>query len=250
MTTTSFDVQRVQARLLEMAKKTASILEENNIPYEIAFGTLLGAVRHGGFIPWDDDFDFFLFDDTYEQAMDVLSQNLPSDMFLENEKSEPKYFHDWAHIKDMNSKCTCLHYPHDELYSHHGISVDLYKIKRIKERDFAKFRYDKAIAYIERRKELGFITEEDFQKRKTAYNERFSKDSNNSDREILAYPFDIGLQYPEDVFPLKRYKIGDYEFWGPQNPDHILKMRYGNYMELPPESARIPHYDTVIFLEG
>lgn len=243
----SFDIKRVQARLLEMAVAIATALEKNNIPYEIAFGTLLGAVRHNGFIPWDDDFDFFLFDDTYEQAMNALAKELPSDMFLENEKTEPTYFHAWAHVKDLHSECKCDHYPHDELYSHHGISVDLYKIKRIKERDFAAFRYEQAVAYIERRKALGFINDDDFEKRRKSYEERKAKDFVDSDRDILAYPFDIGKQYPEDVFPLKRYRIGNYDFWGPQNPDHILTMRYGDYMTLPPEEARLPHYSSVIF---
>ena len=45
-----FDIKRVQDRLFAMAKTIATILEKNDIPYEIAFGTLLGAVRHGGFI--------------------------------------------------------------------------------------------------------------------------------------------------------------------------------------------------------
>ena len=78
------DIKRVQNRLLEMGKVIADILERNNIPYMITFGTLLGAVRHGGFIPWDDDFDMFLFEDSYEKAMEVLSKELPMDMFLEN----------------------------------------------------------------------------------------------------------------------------------------------------------------------
>jgi len=242
-----FDLVRVQNRLLDIAKEIATILEKNDIPYQIAFGTLLGAVRHGGFIPWDDDFDFFLFDDTYDQAMEVLQKELPADMFLENEKTEPLYFHAWAHVKDMNSACHCEHYPQDELYSHHGVSVDLYKITKIKDKDYAEFRYNEAVAYIERRKALGFITEEDFQKRKESYKVQLTKFASSSEEEILAYPFDDGKQYPADVFPLKRYNIGGFEFWGPQNPDRILKLCYGNYMELPPEEARAPHYSSVIF---
>ena len=209
-----FDIQRVQDRLLTMAKTIATILEKNDIPYEIAFGTLLGAVRHGGFIPWDDDFDFFLFDDTYEKAMDILSN-----------------------------------YPQDEIYSHHGLCVDLFRIKKINARDFAQFRYEHAVAYIDRRKKLGLIAPEEYEKRKASFDARKGTEVINEDRELLAYPFDIGMQYPEDVFPLKRYRIGDYDFWGPINPDRILTMRYGKYMELPPVEARIPHFGSVTFIE-
>lgn len=244
-----FDIKRVQNRLLEIAKRTAEILEKNNIPYQIAFGTLLGAIRHGGFIPWDDDFDFFLFDDSYDKAMDILAQELPADMFLENEKTEPKYFHGWAHVKDMNSECQCDLYPHDSLYAHKGISVDLYKITKIRERDFAQFRLDNAIAYIERRKQLGFITEEDFEKRKKIYTERTQNDKCDSDKVILAYPFDHGKQNYENVFPLKKYTFCGVEFLGPNNYEPLLISEYGDYMSLPPEKDRHPHYSSVKFFD-
>lgn len=248
MNEVNFDLKRVQSRLLAMARKIADILESSEIPYEIAFGTLLGAVRHRGFIPWDDDFDFFLFDDSYEKAMDVLAKELPSDMFLENEKSEANYFHAWAHIKDVNSVCEYELYPQDACYSHHGICVDLYRIKKIRECDFAEFRYEQAIAYIDRRKALGLIDDEDYEKRKEASLLRKEKDFRNSEKEIFAYPFDIGVQYIEDVFPLKKYTFENTEFFGPQNAGHILQMRYGNYMKLPEEKDRHPHYGKVEFL--
>lgn len=246
----NFDIKRVQDRLLEIAKRTAAILEKHDIPYQIAFGTLLGAVRHGGFIPWDDDFDFFLFDDSYEKAMDVLAQELPSDMFLENEKTEPMYFHGWAHVKDTNSECQCDLYPHDSLYAHKGISVDLYKMTKIRERDFAQFRLDNAIAYIERRKQLGFITEEDFEKRKKLYTERLLNEKCDSDKVIFAYPIDHGRHSYEDVFPLKKYNFCGIEFLGPNNYDSILTSEYGDYMQLPSEEDRHPHYSSVIFFEN
>lgn len=244
----NFDIKRVQSRLLEMARNIANILEFHEIPYEIAFGTLLGAVRHRGFIPWDDDFDFFLFDDSYEKAMEVLAKELPSDMFLENEKSEPNFFHAWARIKDKNSNCSYEHYPQDSLYVHRGLCVDLFRIKKIRECDFADFRYEQAIAYIDRRKTLGLIDTEDYEKRRNASILRKEKDFRNSENEIFAYPFDIGIQYIEDVFPLKKYPFENTEFFGPQNAQHILQMRYGNYMELPKESDRRPHYGKVEFL--
>lgn len=244
----TIDIKRVQKRLLEMAVAISEILERNNIPYQIAFGTLLGAVRHGGFIPWDDDFDFFLFDNTYDAAIELLRKELPKDMFLEDEKSEPKYFHSWAHVKDINSECICEKFPHDSNYTHRGISVDLYRLNKINPKYFSNFRYDNAINYIAKRKSLGLISNEDFLTRKKMYDERKKSDIvDTTDDCIFAYPFDIGHQFVSDVLPLKKYKFENYEFYGPANPKNILSMRYGDYMELPPMEYRIPHFSSVIF---
>ena len=244
----TIDIKRVQKRLLEMAVAIRDILESNSIPYQIAFGTLLGAIRHKGFIPWDDDFDFFLFDDTYEEAKVLLRKGLPADMFLEDENSEPNYFHAWAHVKDLLSVCECEKFPHDSKYKHKGISVDLYILKKIKTVDFANFRFQSAMQYIDKRKELGFITDIDYSNRKELYKLRMQNDLINSDAPcVFAYPFDIGYQFIEDVLPLKKYIFNGYEFSGPSNPDNILRMRYANYMELPPIKDRVPHFSKVDF---
>ena len=249
----SFDIKRVQNRLLEMAKATAAILENNNIPYQIAFGTLLGAVRHGGFIPWDDDFDFLLFDDSYDKATEALARELPQSMFLENEKTEPKYFHGWAHVKDLESECDCSLFPQDNIYKNHGLSVDLYKLTKIKEKDFATYRLEEAIAYIDRRKKLGFITEEDYEKRKELFLREFKEREANkaqpssSDKEIFAYPFTYGKQEIDEVLPLRKYKFEDTEFLGPNNYHPLLVSEYGDYMQLPPEEDRKPHFHSVKF---
>ena len=149
--------RRVQLRLLEMAKSIRDILERHDIPYFITYGTLLGAVRHQGFIPWDDDFDFYLLAESYGQAMMVLNDELPDHLFLENEKTEPLYFHGWAHVKDLRSVADCSLFPQDNSYSHHGISVDLYKATKVKECEEKVFLLNEHINYLKRREQVGLI---------------------------------------------------------------------------------------------
>lgn len=247
------DIKRIQNRLLEMAKVIHNILEKNNIPYMIAYGTLLGAVRHQGFIPWDDDFDIYLFEDennSYEDAVKILQKELPEDMFLEYFDTEPKYFHAWAHVKDLNSEVSCDAYPQDNSYSHHGLSIDLYRTCKIKEKDLKKFREKENREYLDRRKELNLISEDE-------YNKRLEKGVNINSKEFdinsgtdIYEAFDILRKMSiNEIFPLKKYQIEDFEFWGPNNYDAILKRRYGDYMKLPPEEQRKSHYSSVLFFD-
>lgn len=158
-----FDIKQVQHRLFEMAVCIKNIFEANDIPYMIAFGSLLGAVRHKGFIPWDDDFDFCLFSDSYDIAIDILRSGLPPDMFLEDAKSEPLYFHGWAHVKDLNSEVICNQYPQDGLYEHKGLSVDLYVAKEMEERDFNIYVIDEHRAYLKRKYNKSLISKQNYE---------------------------------------------------------------------------------------
>lgn len=245
------EIKKIQDRLLEMAKVVDNILTKNNIPYMLAYGTLLGAVRHEGFIPWDDDFDIYLFDDennSYEKAIKILEKELPKDMFLEYFNTEPKYFHAWAHIKDLNTDVKCNTYPQDSSYSHHGLSIDLYKTCKIKEKELKDFREKENIEYLERRKKLKLITEEEYKIRLEKGVNIDKKDFDLNSEEYIYEAFDILKKMKvNEIFPLKKYQFEKYQFLGPNDYDTILKRRYGNYMELPPEKDRKSHYSSVLF---
>lgn len=252
---TQNEVKKVQKRLLEMAIAIRDILETNGIPYFITYGTLLGAIRHKGFIPWDDDFDFYLFDDTYNEAMNTLKKELPYDMFLENWDSEPKYFHAWAHVKDTNSLTECEMFPIDSHYQHKGISVDLYRTKLIQEKEEQVYRLSEHIAYLKRRRRHNLIEEELFKRKIEDLTSRLT-----NEQDILSHQKDLGRKmyafsiiyndrlYLDELFPLKKYRFENTEFYGPQKPEALLSRCYGNYMQLPPMEKRKPHYSNVTFL--
>ena len=252
---TQEDVKKVQARLLEMAKAIRDVLEAHNIPYFITYGTLLGAVRHQGFIPWDDDFDFYLFDDTYDMAIEVLRAELPEGLFVEDAKSEPKYFHGWAHVKDMNSYTECELFPQDGCYAHKGISVDLYRTKKIFEAEEQVYRLIEHKKYLIRRKNVQLIEEDVANSRLTEIESKLSEEElklkSNSDkgREMYAFmSFYNDRIFVEEMYPLKKYTFEDTEFYGPYKGEALLERCYHDFMQLPPEDKRHPHYSFVKFM--
>lgn len=247
-------IGKVQKTLLGIGKSVAAILEACNIPYMIAYGTLLGAVRHRGFIPWDDDFDFYLFDDSYDDAIEYLRRELPKNLFLEDEKSEPLYFHGWAHVKDLGTFAKCSIYEHDGVYAHHGISVDLYRTKEMPVSEVESFLADENNRYINRRISKDLMSEEEYCRRKKQIETNRIKISKSEFADANERVFHLLPIYKchymkrKYVYPLRRYKFEDTEFWGPNDADRILTDIYGDYMTLPPLEKRKAHYSEVIFL--
>ena len=251
---TQEDRKKVQQRLLEMAKQIAAILENNNIPHFITYGTLLGAVRHKGFIPWDDDFDFYLLDEMYDTAIEILRDNLDADMFVEDEKSEPNYFHGWAHVKDVNSYTECDLFPQDGVYAHHGISVDLYRMYKTTDRDEKSLIAKNQSEYYNRRFRKGFLDETVFNERIAAVNKVLEEEKQKkwevpTNEVYTCFGYYGEFLYKEELFPLRKYKFEDTEFYGPNNASVFLTRCYKSYMRWPDEEKRLPHYSSVTFLE-
>jgi lipopolysaccharide cholinephosphotransferase len=249
------EVKQVQQRLLEMAKAIRDVLEKHNIPYFITYGTLLGAVRHQGFIPWDDDFDFYLFEDSYDKALQVLRQELTPDMFVEYFDSEPLYFHYWAHVKDMNTIVTCDLFPSDGHYAHKGISIDLYKTTLIKEENEKRFKLTEHLNYLKRKRKVNLISDDEFNQQVSLVSNQLKLEEERvqtlKDLGKDEYGFPGATQnkiYPAELFPLKKYVFEDTYFYGPKDADSFLTRCYNNYMEIPSANQREFHYSDVTFL--
>lgn len=118
-------LKRLQAIEFEMALAIREIFERNNVHYVIEYGSLLGAVRHGGFIPWDDDFDYVVFEDDYEKASKVLRAELPGKYVLHDKESDPNYFYSFSKVRHLNS--VAIEEGFTDNLKYKGISIDLFK---------------------------------------------------------------------------------------------------------------------------
>lgn len=83
------ELNKVQSIILSIFKEIVRICDENDIIYFIINGTALGAVRHGGFIPWDDDIDIGMTRENYDHFLSIAQEKLPQDLFLQTVETEP-----------------------------------------------------------------------------------------------------------------------------------------------------------------
>lgn len=126
------EVKEVQNKILEVMKFIDKLCRDNGIVYFIMGGTALGAIRHGGFIPWDDDLDIFMTPSEYEKFKTVFNNLLNNDSFVIQEwRTTPNYL-EYAKVR-MNGTTFIEKVYKDRKDMHHGIYVDIMILHKVPE---------------------------------------------------------------------------------------------------------------------
>ena len=254
-------VAAAQKVMLEILVEIHKICVENNITYWLEAGTLLGAVRHKGFIPWDDDCDVAMPRKDYEKFLEIAQNKLPKTMFLQTKETDKEYLLPWAKIRKNGTLLIETGETGEENY-HHGIFVDIFPYDYyesadiIKKLQWARRTKDEKNKYPKgsiKRFLIGiyaniflyFFIHSIEKKRKYLVEHR--EEYNSRNYKFFSYAADVGdvcVTTVDDIFPTKLVK-GAFEgmsFYVPNNFDNVLKANYGeNYMTLPPVEQRKTH---------
>ena len=133
------NIKQVQKVILMIAQEVTNICDKNNIQYSLDGGSLLGAVRHEGFIPWDDDFDIVIPRSQYNKFLQVAQKELPTNYFLQTEDNTPEYAFDFCKVL-LNG--TLLEEKFSETANvHHGVFVDIFPIDNLPDNKFVRKIY-------------------------------------------------------------------------------------------------------------
>lgn len=261
------EIKEIELKILLDIKK---ICESANIRYYLCGGTLLGAIRHNGFIPWDDDIDIYMPRPDVERfikAMERVSQN-----YRVLKPLDEGYYYNFVKVVDIN---TIMIEKGINRIEGLGVFVDIIILDGMpnKSKDIKK-RYRKLESL--RNKINGFaLTFPKVRKNLALYcwnlyrylycqhhtlieaQARYINEANKFNYDTSAFVMASGGCYGlKDVFPAEWFKYDcDLEFEGflfkgPREYDSLLRQLYGDYMKLPPLEKRKPPHQNDVYIKN
>ncbi|WP_332380583.1 LicD family protein [Lactococcus cremoris] len=254
---------------LEILKEFLKICENNNLQYFMIGGTFLGAIRHQGFIPWDDDIDIAMPREDYEKFLKFAPTLLPNYLKINNFKTNPEYHYYITRI--INTKFPTIEKRIGNDGKNTFVSIDIfpidgtpnqkiykkiYYIRILWHRALMSLCYRDSIDRDRKRKKteqivLSILQRIPFEKFTSAIRQKNIIDKLLKEQKIetsdeigtIMGAYRLTEIVPKRYFGKgKLYKFEDLELYGPELSDEYLTHMYGNYMQIPPVSEQKIHF--------
>lgn len=261
--------RKIQTIELRMLLKFDQLCRENNIPYTLAGGTMIGAVRHKGFIPWDDDVDVYVLRNDFNKIREKFPKLLANtEIFYQDHKTDKNYFYQFDKLRmngtifketflenhEINQGVFIDIFPIDYVPNNLIIRVILYARYRLM-RLILMCKYINVDARSGSKKYFAFIIRSLFfwvkldwlyekseklaqkylKKRKNC---RYVMNLNSIGSDGMKETYSI-----DDFKKLEDIKFESHSLSISSNYDQMLKKIYGDYMKLPPKSDRVTRHD-------
>lgn len=256
-------LQDAQELTMTILRDFDEICKKNNLEYWVDYGTLLGTIRHKGFIPWDDDIDVGMLREDYNKFIKIASEELPDDLLLQNIESDEHVEYQWAKIRHKYS----LILEEDSPKYQSGMFIDVFPFdfydSEVDIRDFrerkkyiknykaiynANLKFEKSFKKNIKRLGCKILKNTILRKnlRDLIIEEKEKIDIKRNKKKFIGLGrevfYDLKLIDYEMMFPLKRAKFGNIEVNIPREYDKYLEQTYGSdYMEIPKEKDRYAH---------
>ena len=253
-------LRRQQMRMLEILLEVDKICKRHDIKYWLSSGTLIGAMRHQGFIPWDDDLDIEMMRSDYLRLMKVLPSELPDWLALQNNDTDPNYFYFYAKVRDKRSRMLEQN-GYDRIWKEQGIYIDIfpmeqhpiwmhkltektvghmYKIWRTSTDDTKAIKQVRRIFNINNRILFPCLRALLSPSRLFTFSTLITSG--------MGIPFH-NPRYAEEIFPLTTHEFEGYQLPVPGNADAHLRHIFGDYMQLPDLNKLALHVGELEFYE-
>lgn len=250
----TINLKECQHELLRMMIYFHAFCEKHQLTYFLMGGSLLGAIRHKGFIPWDDDIDVEMPLEDYIRLSELMTSENEYDYL--SIFCRGKELSTVSTLGQLVSGTTCSEYYNFPLRSDQGLTLDIWPLVNFPQTPEEQMQYEYELVEAgnlwKERVVMGYasaIYNRDMHKEMVAYIKAVMGKYENEKTDYIGSGYcgqfenyhRMHRAFPKEVYQTRR--LAEFEgecFWIPENYDETLKLYYGNYMELPPMAKRIP----------